>query len=481
MSDKRLTALTKTAVINSEPQSFFAAASQSALAEFASINSNTVSQIEPSASNDALLLVTAESEAANAVEIEQRLSDTVAPTRVCRFGTNIRAEIAAMMASEPSRVVAVPLVVGAQDTLLADLTGLLRWAAARWTKTKFLQSEPLGSPQHAVGWASRQAQIALQSLPRTVLPDETALLVVGAGGGSADANAYICAIARLLWENRDYAMVETAFAQNARPTVAEGINRLIRLGARQVVVLPLALLDNSMYQAVRRQVEDANAPNVVLAQPLLTLTAATVVARQRYEEALANWFRTGNDGLSLNHGHDHGLADDPLRAGDALLPPRYRDGQQVSAAPMRSAPLKYDAEGRVAWDEVWQSFCNLALAGGPPHRGSLLEPALKEEVLADPDGYARAVAEIARGLALVTKLPVVTNAAPGWVGLICRNEEMAVWLLRAIVVENVSVRREGATIFLPAAPAYRVEKEIKNVITAVAKTYHYWTEHRTAR
>ena len=58
---------------------------------------------------------------------------------------------------------------------------------------------------------------------------------------------------------------------------------------------------------------------------------------------------------------------------------------------------------------------------------------------------------------------------------------MAVWLLRAIVVENVSVRREGATLFLPAGPGYRVEKEIKNVITAVAKTHHYWAEHRGGR
>jgi sirohydrochlorin cobaltochelatase len=149
---------------------------------------------------------------------------------------------------------------------------------------------------------------------------------------------------------------------------------------------------------------------------------------------------------------------------------------------MRSAPLTYDEEGRVAWDRVWRSFCDLALAGGPPHRGTLLEPPSREEVLARPGDAARVVAEIARGLSLITRLGVVTDgAAPGWVGLVCTDEEMAVWLLRAIVVENISVRREGATLFLPAGPTYRIEKEIKNVITAVAKTHHYWTEHRAAR
>ncbi|MBV9021594.1 MAG: hypothetical protein JOZ71_12875, partial [Ktedonobacteraceae bacterium] len=67
-----------------------------------------------------------------------------------------------------------------------------------------------------------------------------------------------------------------------------------------------------------------------------------------------------------------------------------------------------------------------------------------------------------------------------WVGLLCQDEEMALWLLRAIVVENICVRREGTVLFLPAGPSFRLEKEIKNVVTAVAKTYHYWTEHVVA-
>ena len=59
----------------------------------------------------------------------------------------------------------------------------------------------------------------------------------------------------------------------------------------------------------------------------------------------------------------------------------------------------------------------------------------------------------------------------------CADEEMALWLLRAIVVENVCVRREQSVLFLPAGPDFRLEQEIKNVITVVAKTHHYWTEH----
>ena len=160
-----------------------------------------------------------------------------------------------------------------------------------------------------------------------------------------------------------------------------------------------------------------------------------------------------------------------------ILPPRYRNGKVISAAPMGTAPMRYTEDGQVAWDEMWTDFCDLALAGGPPHRDTLLEPVPPDEVNADLENYERVVSEIERGWGLVTGLPTVRSEKSGWVGLQCEDEEMALWILRAIVVENVCVRREGSVLFLPAGPAFRLDKEIKNVITVVAKTHHYWTEH----
>jgi len=94
--------------------------------------------------------------------------------------------------------------------------------------------------------------------------------------------------------------------------------------------------------------------------------------------------------------------------------------------------------------------------------------------------YAWVLDELERGIALVTKLPVVRSPVPGWIGMACDDEEMALWLLRAIVVENVTVRREDAVLWFPAGPSFRLEHEIKNVVTVVAKTTHYWQEHVAA-
>jgi cation diffusion facilitator family transporter len=159
-----------------------------------------------------------------------------------------------------------------------------------------------------------------------------------------------------------------------------------------------------------------------------------------------------------------------------LLPPRYQL-QTPSAAPMGAAGLKYDADGNAAWNEIWTDFCDLALAGGPPHRGTLLEPVSPDAVLADPEGYERILRELERGMSMVTGLPIIRSTTPGWIGLQCESEAMALWLLRAIVVENVSVRREDNVLYFPAGPDFQLEKEIKNVITVVAKTTHYWQEH----
>lgn len=164
----------------------------------------------------------------------------------------------------------------------------------------------------------------------------------------------------------------------------------------------------------------------------------------------------------------------------SLLPPRYQN-QVPSAAPMGAAGLVYDKDGKAAWNEIWTDFCDLALAGGPPHRGTLLEPGNPKVIEENPEAYEKVLQELERGIRMVTGLEPIRPDFPGWIGMVCDSEEMALWLLRAIVVENVSVRREDNILYFPAGADFRLDKEIKNVITVVAKTNHYWQEHLKAK
>jgi hypothetical protein len=165
-----------------------------------------------------------------------------------------------------------------------------------------------------------------------------------------------------------------------------------------------------------------------------------------------------------------------------LLPADYQDTYEaMQPVPMRSAGLKYNAEGQVAWDQIWGSFCDLAMAGGPPHKGALLEHGSADAIDADFARYDEVVEEICRGIRMATGLRAYPSPTPGWVCVTCFSDGMAGWLLRAIVMENVDARRRGAVLELPAAPHFRLDREIKNVITVIAKTCHYWLGHMPAK
>ena len=70
--------------------------------------------------------------------------------------------------------------------------------------------------------------------------------------------------------------------------------------------------------------------------------------------------------------------------------------------------------------------------------------------------------EICRGVEMVTGLEVSASPIRGWVRVICLTNGMAGWLLRAITMENVAVRADGVALEVPAAPHFRLDKEIKN-------------------
>ena len=104
-------------------------------------------------------------------------------------------------------------------------------------------------------------------------------------------------------------------------------------------------------------------------------------------------------------GADHSALIELDRRLNTLLPEEYQGTYDaVQPTPMRSAGLRYDADGRVAWDEIWGSFCDLAMAGGPPHKGRLLQPGTPHEVASAPERYSEVVKEICRGIRRVADL-----------------------------------------------------------------------------
>lgn len=140
---------------------------------------------------------------------------------------------------------------------------------------------------------------------------------------------------------------------------------------------------------------------------------------------------------------------------------------------MSSAPFVWRPDGRPDWGSMWTTFCELALFGGPPQRG--------------PNGALRAstsgggcdaamLAEMRRGIWETTGL-YAESSEPGRLVVSCDSAAMAQWMATAIALENVEARADEDRIVLPAGAGWRIEDEVKSIITVVAKTHHYWQAH----
>ena len=146
------------------------------------------------------------------------------------------------------------------------------------------------------------------------------------------------------------------------------------------------------------------------------------------------------------------------------------------AAPMTAAPFVWRPDGRPDWRSMWESFCDLALHGGPAHRGperALRAPSTPGDAAASNPAM---VAEMRRGIWETTGL-FAESPEPGWLAVTCESPAMAAWLASAIVLENVDARAEEDRLLLPAGPGYRLDDEVKSVITVMATTHHYWDAH----
>jgi sirohydrochlorin cobaltochelatase len=389
-------------------------------------------------------------------------------------------------AAGAARLVALPLAlepVGAAPRALDSALEALRHP---WPDLRLHRGSPpaIDDVARMLGDRARAAMRAARPTP--LAPGETAVVLVGSGDAHPVANAELARVARLAYEADRFGEVGYAFLELTTPSVGDVVARWARLGARAVVVVPYAVLGGGTQRRLAAAAAAAGrraGVAVRVAPPLASHPALPWALVRRYLDALGEAAAAVDPALveAFRGGHAH-AAEPPLAALEsriaAMLPPRYRDtGAAVSPAPMGAGPLARDGDGTVAWDRTWQGFCELALAGGPPHRGTLLEPGTPEAIAAGPARYAAVVRELERGLRMVTDLRVAPGAPAGWVGLVCRGEAMAIWLMRAIVVENVLARREGAVLYLPAAPGFTVGGEIRNVVTAVAKSYHYWLEH----
>ena len=438
--------------------------------------------------------------------LDQSLSPSLSRSLSLSKGNPILGGIRRGIQQGVVKFVALPLFLSLAEYRENAIAEAITWASRRWPFLTFHLSPPLD-------WA-RWTRIFVAQLSkeqdRGENLSETGILLVGQGGEGREVRGDLAKLGRLLFEASGAKWLELAFVEQARPDLATAMQQMLAVGVKQVILQPAFLFGGTHRAKIFEIISDFSDVQCHLGSTVDQGELLLDLLAQQYTNTLqddtllpVSWDevrreievrnpshqpkRDGIAALGTPRPSDEGQFDDLTERINAILPPRYQNGVQVSAAPMTSAGLQFNEDGTIAWDAMWglddpeSPFCELALAGGPPHRGTLLEAARGDDCLAEPSKYAAVLAELQRGIRLVTGLSTVSSPVAGWIGLQCATQEMAIWLLRAIIVENVMVRREGTVLYLPASPHFTLAGEIKNVVTVVAKTVHYWTEHSRQR
>ncbi|MGW5233701.1 sirohydrochlorin chelatase [Streptomyces nodosus] len=200
------------------------------------------------------------------------------------------------------RFAAVPLMLVSAGHAKGDIPAALAREKERHPGISYAYGRPLGPHPALLRVLERRLDEVLGAAGPDGVPvdrSEVTVLLVGRGSTDPDANAEVHRAARLLWEGRGYAGVETAFVSLAAPDVPSGLDRCVRLGARRIVVLPYFLFTGILPERVRRQTEDWAA-----AHPATEVRSAEVIGpepelldlvMERYEEAVKGDLRMNCD------------------------------------------------------------------------------------------------------------------------------------------------------------------------------------------
>ncbi|MGK5692693.1 sirohydrochlorin chelatase [Streptomyces sp. URMC 128] len=199
------------------------------------------------------------------------------------------------------RFAAVPLMLVSAGHAKGDIPAALAREQERHPGISYTYGRPLGPHPALLDVLERRLDEALGGTAGRRPGDraDVTVLLVGRGSTDPDANAEVHKAARLLWEGRGFAGVETAFVSLAAPDVPSGLDRCARLGARRIVVLPYFLFTGILPDRVRLQTEGWAA-----AHPEVEVRSADVIGPEpelldlvweRYTEAVEGDLRMNCD------------------------------------------------------------------------------------------------------------------------------------------------------------------------------------------
>lgn len=166
--------------------------------------------------------------------------------------------IANCVARGAREVVVLPINLFAAGHAKVEIPGYLAAAQEQYPEVTFRYGRVFGiDPVLIRVLRERFAQVEAEHGPFDRC--HTGVVVIGRGSSDADANSDVVKLARIFMEQEGLCLVETGFSGVAYPDVTTAIRRVVRLGARRVVVMPYLLFTGVLMQRIEGWVAQAQA------------------------------------------------------------------------------------------------------------------------------------------------------------------------------------------------------------------------------
>ena len=187
------------------------------------------------------------------------------------------------------KVVILPLFLGAAGHMKNDLPVGIDWARDQYPDVAFVCAAVFSPHANLAVLLDTRINEALDASGSAIPAEDSHVLLAGRGSSDPDSNSEIARAARLLFESGHYQRVDVAFQAVAKPSIVEGIEQAVRLGARQIIVsmdlLFTGWVEGKITEVAKEKAAQYDLP-IVFSKPLGVHPLMLEISTQRMNEAL---------------------------------------------------------------------------------------------------------------------------------------------------------------------------------------------------
>jgi sirohydrochlorin cobaltochelatase len=155
-------------------------------------------------------------------------------------------------ARDTTRIIVVPLILNAADHVKLEIPQHIAKAQGNHPGKAFIYAPHLGACDPILAILKRRLK---QTMGNLDMPDPktTGVIVLGRGSSDRVANGEVAKMARWLYEESEHELVEIAFTGITLPRLEQAVQRQVRLGMTQIIVLPYYLFTGTLIERIQRQ------------------------------------------------------------------------------------------------------------------------------------------------------------------------------------------------------------------------------------